>query len=136
MTLPAPPSPAEPAIPSDDSPWLLWGPYLAERQWGTLREDSAGEGDFWSAFPYEQSHARARFDRREHRRNRLAGEAREGAVVFTGRSIPAAVLEVTKCAHRVLLRVGQSALIFLHRFGCVRSGPTVGAEPLRPGLPM
>src|SRR3954468_19667507 len=39
--------------------WKRWGPYLAERQWGTVREDYSQAGDAWSYFSFEQSHARA-----------------------------------------------------------------------------
>ncbi len=39
--------------------WHLWGPYLSERQWGTVREDYSADGDAWSYFPFEQSHLRA-----------------------------------------------------------------------------
>jgi hypothetical protein len=42
-----------------DAPWRLWGPYLAERQWGTVREDYSPGGDAWSYFPFEQAHTRA-----------------------------------------------------------------------------
>jgi Mannosylglycerate hydrolase MGH1-like glycoside hydrolase domain len=40
------------------SEWLRWGPYLAERQWGTVREDYSADGDAWAYFPFE--HARSR----------------------------------------------------------------------------
>jgi hypothetical protein len=40
-------------------PWKRWGPYLAERAWGTVREDYSADGDAWSAFGYEQSRSRA-----------------------------------------------------------------------------
>src|SRR5499433_185428 len=39
-------------------PWRQWGPYLSERQWGTVREDYSASGDAWNAFPHE--HARSR----------------------------------------------------------------------------
>ena len=39
--------------------WKKWGPYLSERQWGTVREDYSEEGDAWGYFPFEASHARA-----------------------------------------------------------------------------
>ena len=42
-----------------DSPWRLWGPYLAGRQWGTVREDYSADGDAWSSFPFDQAFARA-----------------------------------------------------------------------------
>ncbi|MEL7121316.1 MAG: glucosidase [Bacteroidota bacterium] len=38
--------------------WLKWGPYLSERQWGTVREDYSPKGEAWSYFPHE--HARSR----------------------------------------------------------------------------
>jgi len=39
--------------------WKRWGPYLAERAWGTVREDYSADGDPWHYFPYEQSRSRA-----------------------------------------------------------------------------
>jgi Glycosyl hydrolase family 63 C-terminal domain len=36
----------------------LWGPYLSERQWGTVREDYSSDGDAWNYFPHD--HARSR----------------------------------------------------------------------------
>jgi hypothetical protein len=36
----------------------LWGPYLSERQWGTVREDYSPDGEAWDFFPFEHSHAR------------------------------------------------------------------------------
>ncbi len=45
-------------LPSDD-PWCLWGPYQSGRQWGTVREDYAADGDAWNYFPFDQAHARA-----------------------------------------------------------------------------
>src|SRR3984893_5442904 len=36
-----------------------WGPYLSERQWGTVREDYSTSGDAWHYFPYNQAHCRA-----------------------------------------------------------------------------
>ncbi len=38
--------------------WKRWGPYLAERQWGTVREDYSPHGDCWNDFPHD--HARSR----------------------------------------------------------------------------
>ncbi len=38
--------------------WLAWGPYLSERQWGTVREDYSAGGDAWNYFPHD--HARSR----------------------------------------------------------------------------
>jgi hypothetical protein len=43
----------------DDSPWRLWGPYLAGRQWGTVREDYSADGDAWNYLPFEQAQSRA-----------------------------------------------------------------------------
>ncbi len=40
-------------------PLAQWGPYLSERQWGTVREDYSGHGDAWHYFPFEHAHSRA-----------------------------------------------------------------------------
>ena len=39
--------------------WRRWGPYLAERAWGTVREDYSADGAAWDYFPFEHSHLRA-----------------------------------------------------------------------------
>jgi hypothetical protein len=39
--------------------WLGWGPYLSERQWGTVREDYSDGGDAWDYFPHDQARSRA-----------------------------------------------------------------------------
>ena len=39
--------------------WKAWGPYLSERQWGTVREDYSAGGDAWNYFPHDQSRSRA-----------------------------------------------------------------------------
>ncbi len=38
--------------------WKRWGPYLAERQWGTVREDYSAEGDPWNYFPHHDARSR------------------------------------------------------------------------------
>ncbi|WP_283149572.1 MGH1-like glycoside hydrolase domain-containing protein [Silvimonas soli] len=43
----------------DEAAWRRWGPYLAERQWGTVREDYSADGDAWRYFPHEQARSRA-----------------------------------------------------------------------------
>ena len=40
-------------------PWKSWGPYLSERQWGTVREDYSAGGDAWSYFSHDQARSRA-----------------------------------------------------------------------------
>ena len=40
-------------------PWKRWGPYLSERQWGTVREDYSESGDAWNYFTHDQSRSRA-----------------------------------------------------------------------------
>jgi hypothetical protein len=40
-------------------PWRLWGPYLSERQWGTVREDYSDNGDAWNYFNHDQARSRA-----------------------------------------------------------------------------
>ena len=39
--------------------WKKWGPYLSERQWGTVREDSSDDGNAWDYFTHDQSRSRA-----------------------------------------------------------------------------
>src|SRR5262249_479613 len=39
--------------------WRRWGPYLSERQWGTVREDFSSNGDAWSYFTHDQARSRA-----------------------------------------------------------------------------
>ena len=41
------------------SNWKKWGPYLSERQWGTVREDYSENGDAWNFFTYDQARSRA-----------------------------------------------------------------------------
>ncbi len=40
-------------------PWKQWGPYLSERQWGTVREDYSENGDAWNYFTHDQGRSRA-----------------------------------------------------------------------------
>ena len=40
-------------------PWKKWGPYLSERQWGTVREDYSANGDAWNHFNHDQARSRA-----------------------------------------------------------------------------
>ena len=40
-------------------PWRKWGPYLSERQWGTVREDYSENGDAWNYFSHDQARSRA-----------------------------------------------------------------------------
>jgi hypothetical protein len=39
--------------------WKRWGPYLSERQWGTVREDYSADGDPWRYFPHDHARSRA-----------------------------------------------------------------------------
>jgi hypothetical protein len=40
-------------------PWKKWGPYLSERQWGTVREDYSQDGNAWNFFTHDQARSRA-----------------------------------------------------------------------------
>ncbi|PKM38492.1 MAG: glucosidase [Gammaproteobacteria bacterium HGW-Gammaproteobacteria-10] len=44
---------------ADRLSWREWGPYLSERQWGTVREDYSADGEAWDYFPFEQAKSRA-----------------------------------------------------------------------------
>jgi hypothetical protein len=39
--------------------WYLWGPYVSERQWGTVREDYSADGDAWTYLPHDHARSRA-----------------------------------------------------------------------------
>ena len=41
------------------SGWKKWGPYLSERQWGTVREDYSAHGNAWDYFPHDHARSRA-----------------------------------------------------------------------------
>src|SRR5262245_35193020 len=41
------------------APWRKWGPYLSERQWGTVREDYSDNGDAWNYLTHDQARSRA-----------------------------------------------------------------------------
>jgi hypothetical protein len=43
----------------DHVPWHRWGPYLSERQWGTVREDYSPHGAAWDSFPHDHARSRA-----------------------------------------------------------------------------
>jgi hypothetical protein len=43
----------------DKQPWRQWGPYLSERQWGTVREDYSESGDAWNYFSHDHARSRA-----------------------------------------------------------------------------
>ncbi|NJL46475.1 MAG: glucosidase [Leptolyngbyaceae cyanobacterium SM2_5_2] len=42
-----------------EQPWKKWGPYLSERQWGTVREDYSDDGNAWGYFSHDQARSRA-----------------------------------------------------------------------------
>jgi len=44
---------------SAQTPWRKWGPYLSERQWGTVREDYSEDGNAWDYFSHDQARSRA-----------------------------------------------------------------------------
>src|SRR5437899_10481606 len=43
----------------DKQPWYRWGPYISERQWGTVREDYSPDGTAWDFFPHDHARSRA-----------------------------------------------------------------------------
>src|SRR5213079_921657 len=44
---------------SREQRWHLWGPYLSDRQWGTVREDYSANGDAWNYLPHDHARSRA-----------------------------------------------------------------------------
>ncbi|MFC7550003.1 glucosidase [Plantactinospora sp. GCM10030261] len=63
--MPPPTSPADPErlrlaeADAGERPWRDWGPYLAERAWGTVREDYSEHGTAWGYFPHDHARSRA-----------------------------------------------------------------------------
>ena len=47
------------AAAAQGAPWRRWGPYLAERAWGTVREDYSADQDAWNSFPHDHARFRA-----------------------------------------------------------------------------
>ncbi len=47
------------AIREGTAPWRQFGPYLSDRQWGTVREDYSADGNAWRAFPHDEARSRA-----------------------------------------------------------------------------
>ena len=47
------------AVPDPYKNWKKWGPYLSERQWGTVREDYSENGDAWNFFTHDHARSRA-----------------------------------------------------------------------------
>jgi hypothetical protein len=47
------------AVREQQVPWKQWGPYLSERQWGTVREDYSRDGSAWDYFTHDQARSRA-----------------------------------------------------------------------------
>ena len=43
----------------DAGPWYRWGPYVSERQWGTVREDYSADGNAWDYLPHDHARSRA-----------------------------------------------------------------------------
>ncbi len=39
--------------------WYLWGPYVSERQWGTVREDYSADGEAWGYLPHDHARSQA-----------------------------------------------------------------------------
>src|SRR5919199_2919380 len=44
---------------TEQTPWYRWGPYLSERQWGTVREDYSPYGTAWDYLPHDHARSRA-----------------------------------------------------------------------------
>ena len=47
------------ALREGSAPWRLWGPYVSERQWGTVREDYSADGTAWEYLPHDHARSRA-----------------------------------------------------------------------------
>ena len=89
-------------------PWKKWGPYLSERQWGTVREDYSEGGDAWDYFPHD--HARSprlpmgRGRAARHNRSRAAALLRARAVERPGSHSQGASLRADQSARATTAR--------------------------------
>jgi transposase len=63
---------------ADAEPWRRWGPYLPERQWGTVREDYGATGSPWEAFPHDYAAPASNHGRQRDRRARLRASGPRG----------------------------------------------------------
>src|SRR3954467_15423678 len=68
---------------SNSDPWKNWGPYLSERQWGTVREDYSPDGNAWDYFSHDQARSRAY----RHGEDGLAGFSDEKQRLFFALSL-------------------------------------------------
>src|SRR5665213_4082798 len=89
-------------VPGHDG-WQHWGPYLSERQWGTVREDYSPGGTAWEYFPHD--HARSRAYRWGEAV--LAPAIRAAAGVIVRKIFPRGAAGRIILAHRAPLPLGQ-----------------------------
>jgi hypothetical protein len=57
--MPIPPTPEHERLSGDTKPWRRWGPYVADRAWGTVREDYSADGNAWAYLPHDQARSKA-----------------------------------------------------------------------------
>src|SRR6202008_1835927 len=78
--------------------WQRWGPYLAERAWGTVREDYSPYGNAWESLPHDHARARSHLERtplRPDGQRRQSRRGREGAVFLSRQYAHALVHEIS-----------------------------------------
>ncbi len=101
-----------------DSPWRKWGPYLSERQWGTVREDYSQNGDAWEYFTHDHARSRAYHWGEDglagFQRPEAAAVFRAGALEREGPDSEGAALRLEQC--RGEPRRGREGVLLLSRF--------------------
>ena len=101
-----------------NAPWRRWGPYLSERQWGTVREDYSQDGDAWQYLhPRPRAVARVPLGRGRARRllrSEAATVFRAGALEREGPDPEGAAVRVEQC--RGEPRRGREGVLLLPRF--------------------
>src|SRR6266511_1569723 len=100
--------------------WRRWGPYLSERQWGTVREDYSPGGTAWDSFPHD--HARSRVPLGRGWPARHLGQPR--ALVFFSGAVERKRSHSERAALRTYGTRGQSrrrrqGVLLLHRLEAV-----------------
>ena len=98
-------------------PWKKWGPYLSERQWGTVREDYSEDGNAWDYFTHDQARSRAYRWGEDglggHLRRQAAAVLRAGAVERAGPDPERAPVRAHQ--QRGEPRRGRQGVLLLHR---------------------
>jgi hypothetical protein len=97
--------------------WQRWGPYLAERQWGTVREDYSERGESWDYFSHDHARTRLPLGRRRvagHLRSRVPAVLCAGPVEWPRSDLEGAAVRADRPGGQP--RRGRQGVLLLPRF--------------------